>query len=140
MEQRIKPFNQQLLNSILDNDYAALLICNKRYVIKAISIDPVVSSNLLLGEEIENVLPPSLLNGSERRAIIKLPKLGLDKEFLLSAHKLTAGESFADQVLTLQIIPNLNLANPELRDVVKDYKETILQNSPIFIYVLDSET
>lgn len=137
MEQRIKPFDQHLLNSILDNDYAALLICNKRYVIKAVSIDPVVSSNLLLGEEIENILPPELLNNTQRRAIVKLPKLGVDKEFVLSTHKLTAGESFADQILTLQTLPSLNLATPAFKDAVKDYKETILQNSPIFIYVLD---
>ncbi|GAA4360805.1 bifunctional diguanylate cyclase/phosphodiesterase [Kangiella marina] len=137
LEQRIKPLDQEVINSILDDDYAALLLCNKRYVIKAIAIDPVVSSNMLLGEEVAKLLPEPILRGKESRAIIKLPQLGLDREFLLSAHKLQEGSSFIDRVITLQVLPSLNLADPALKDVVKDYKETVLENSPIFIYVLD---
>ncbi|GEM_PF-1592631 len=137
LEQRIKPLDKQLINSILDDDYAALLLCNKRYVIKVVSIDSVISPNLLLGEEVASIVPSSILDGTDKRAIVKLPKLDADKEFLLSAHKLKQGESFVDQVLTLQVLPQLHSTNSVQKDSVRDYKETILKNAPIFIYVLD---
>ncbi|WP_223670982.1 sensor domain-containing protein [Kangiella shandongensis] len=137
MEQRIKPLDKQLLNRLFSNDYSALLVCSKTHVIKVISIDPVVSPTLLQGTSIESLLPRSLHNGSESRAIITLPQLGVDREFIVSSLKLKKGESHVDQILSLQTLPSLNLASPDIQDVVKDYKETVIQNSPIFIYVLD---
>lgn len=133
----MRPLDKQFLNRLFTNDYSALLICNKQYVIKVMSIDPVVSSNLLQGARLESILPRSMQNGTERRAIIKLPSLGVDKQFIISALRLENTDSHIDQVLSLQILPSLNLASPDIKDVVTDYKETILQNSPIFIYVLD---
>ena len=137
MEQRTTLLDKQLLDRLFSNDYAAMLICNTRYIIKAVSVDPIVSTNQLLGQPLEDILPKAILNGSENRAIIKLPQLGVDKDFLISSHKLSPEESFIDSIVTLQVLPSHNLASPHTNDVVKDYKEAILKNSPIFIYVLD---
>ncbi|AOE50946.1 bifunctional diguanylate cyclase/phosphodiesterase [Kangiella sediminilitoris] len=129
--------DKQLLNRLFSNDYSALLICSKSHVIKVISIDPVISESLLQGSPVEELLPRAVQNGSERRAIIKLPQLGVDKNFIVSSLQMEEDESHIDRILTLQVLPTLNLASPDLNDVVKDYKETVIRNSPIFIYVLD---
>ena len=131
------PLDNQFLSRLFSNDYSALLICTKKRIIKVISTDPAVSPNLLQGANLESILPSSIENGSEPRAIIKLPVLGTDQQFIISSLKLENKDSHIDRVLALQALPSLNLVTSSDKDALKDYKDTILQNSPIFIYVLD---
>lgn len=140
MEQRTKLLDKQLLDRLFSNDYAALLICNKRYVIKTISIDPVFSPDSLLGQPLENFLPATILQSKETRAIAKLDKLGTSHDFLVSSHPMEQGQSFIDRIITLQLLPELNLSSAQAQNIVEDYKDTIIKNSPIFLYVLDLKT
>lgn len=137
MDKRTKLLDKHLLHRLISNDYTALLICSKQHIVKVISIDPLVSPNLLEGTPLESLLPHSIQNGSDNRAIIKLPNLGIDEQFLLSSIELQNHESHFHQILTLRSLPRLTPTSPDINDAVKDYKETIIKNSPIFIYVLD---
>lgn len=137
MDQRTIPLDKQFLSRLFVNDYSALLICTKKRVVKVISIDPVISPNLLQGANLESILPPSIKNGTKKQAIIRLSELGIDQQFIISSQTLGSKDSHIDRVLKLQILPNLNLVSQNNQDVIKDYKDTIIKNSPIFIYVLD---
>ena len=140
MEQRTKLLDKQLLDRLFSNDYAALLICNKRFVIKTISVDSVISPDSLLGEPLEDFLPADILQGKESRAIAKLDKLGASHHFLISSHPMEQGKSFIDRIITLQLLPEFNLSSTQAHNIVEDYKDTIIKNSPIFLYVLDLKT
>ncbi|GAA0208953.1 hypothetical protein GCM10009123_15520 [Kangiella japonica] len=140
MEQRTKLLDKQLLERLFSNDYAALLICNKRFVIKTISLDPAVTSDSLLGESLQDLLPEPILEGTESQAITTLTKLGIDKRVLLSSHPMEKGKSFLDRIITIQILPELDLSSGQVNEIVDDYKDTVIKNASIFLYVLNLKT
>ena len=140
MQPRTQLLDDQLLNQLFSDDYAAVLICNKRYIIKALSIDPTVPSNQLLGKLVEEFLPESIYSGLENKAILELPQLDTKHQFLVSSHKMEQDKSFIDRIITLQAVPSSALPLDATLESVEDYKKNVIRNSPIFIYILDYRT
>ncbi|NVK22287.1 MAG: EAL domain-containing protein [Kangiellaceae bacterium] len=135
------PLPEATIQGIFENDYAAVLLCNDKFVIKAISIDKNITENSLQGIELQDWLPSELLNGQQNRAIVSLPDVHTEQEFIASITRLPKSSTHLHTLIALQPIPELGLERKNYpQHIVEDYKRTILDQAPIFIYVLDYET
>ncbi|MHC9511821.1 bifunctional diguanylate cyclase/phosphodiesterase [Kangiella sp. M94] len=135
------PLPESTLQSLVENDYSALLICNEKYVLKAICIDQSISASTLQGIELKEWLPAELLSGEKLRALVSLPDIRKQRYFIASITRLPKDKSHLNVLVSLQPAPELNRENeqgsPSLLSV---YKSTVLDKAPIFLYTLDYRT
>lgn len=140
MIQDTPPISDAILQSILQHDYAALLFANAHHVIKATSLDKSFSINTLEGIELSQWLPLELLNGTLNKAIVNVPDLDSDRQFLASIIDLPKGQSHLPKIIALQHIPQEQKAKTVQTKDVEQYKKKVIKDSPIFVYILDYKT
>lgn len=135
------PLPESTLQSLVENDYSAVLVCNDKYVIKAICIDKSIPASTLQGIELKEWLPAELLSGEKLRAVVSLPDIRKERYFIASITRLPKDKSHLNVLVSLQPAPELNLNDQETTpSLLSIYKNTVLDKAPIFIYVLDYRT
>lgn len=135
------PLPESTLQSLVENDYSAVLVCNDKYVIKAICIDKSIPASTLQGIELKEWLPAELLSAEKLRAVVSLPDIRKERYFIASITRLPKDKSHLNVLVSLQPAPELNLNDQETTpSLLSIYKNTVLDKAPIFIYVLDYRT
>lgn len=133
------PLPESTLQSLVENDYSALLICNEKYVLKAICIDKSIPASTLQGIELKEWLPAELLSGEKLRALVSLPDIPKQRYFIASITRLPKDKSHLNVLVSLQPAPELNREHEEdsSPSLLSVYKDTVLNKAPIFLYTLD---
>ena len=132
------PLPESTLQSLVENDYSAVLICNDKNVIKAICIDKSIPASTLQGIELKDWLPAELLSGEKSSALVSIPDIRKQKFFIAAITRLPKDKSHLNVLVSLQEAPEINMESGETTpSLLSDYKNTVLNKAPIFIYVLD---
>ncbi len=131
------PIPDSLLQSICQQDFVAILICNKDVVVKVFSHKHSLSSSKLMGLEYRNWLPQELIDGKTNRSIVSLPDLGIEEDYVASMIKLPKGKSLFETAITLQSIPANILTDASDLNKVDLYQKTLIKQLPICIFHLD---
>ena len=134
------PLPESTLQSVFANDYSAVLLCNENYVVKVVCLDKTITASSLQGVDYKQWLPSELLNGQHKRALVGLPAGHPKQQFVATITHLPKSQSHLNILIALQPLPTLPFDQSDDTNRVADYKQTILENAPIFIYVLDYQT
>ncbi|MCW8856026.1 MAG: diguanylate cyclase, partial [Kangiella sp.] len=135
------PLPESTLQSLVENDYSAVLICNDKYVIKAICIDKSIPTSTLQGIELKEWLPAELLSGEKLRALVSIPDIRRQRYFIASITRLPKDKSHLNVLVSLQPAPELSAENDDTSpSLLSVYKNTVLNKAPIFLYTLDYRT
>ncbi|NVJ65837.1 MAG: EAL domain-containing protein [Gammaproteobacteria bacterium] len=136
----VPPIPESLLQSICQQDFVAILICNRDVVIKVFSHNHSLSASKLMGLEYRKWLPKELLNGNAKRSVVSLPDVGSDSEYVASIIDLPKGKSLFETAITLQSVPANLLDSAADINKVDLYQKTLLSQLPICLFHLDYRT
>ncbi len=136
----VSPIPESLLQSICQQDFVAILVCNRDVVIKVFSHDHALSAANLMGLEYRKWLPKELIDGNAKRSVVSLPDLGGEDEYVASIINLPKGKSLFETAITLQAVPANLLDSAADLNKVDLYQKTLLSQLPICIYSLDYRT
>lgn len=134
------PIPEPLLQSICQQDYSAILICNDTVVLKVFSPNLSFASSKLLGIEYNSWLPKELIEGAVKRSLVNLPDLESNEQFVASIINLPKGKTLFHRAITLQPLPSNLIEQTFSDDKVGAYREKIFNKLPICIFQLDYKT
>ncbi len=134
------PIPDSLLQSICQQGFAAILVCNKERVIKVFNNQESLSSSKFLGVEYRNWLPKELIKGKVQRSLVGLPDFDSGQDYIASIVDLPKSKTLFETVITLQPVPP-NLVGQALEyNKVDVYRKALLSKLPICIFHLDYKT
>lgn len=136
----ISPIPESLLQSICQQDFTAILICNRDVVIKVFSHHHSLSATTLMGLEYRKWLPKELVERKTKRSIVSLPDIGEDDQYVASIIDLPENKSLFKTAITLQPVPSNLLKDVVDLNKVEFYQKTLLSQLPICIFHLDYQS
>ncbi|WP_251358635.1 bifunctional diguanylate cyclase/phosphodiesterase [Kangiella sp. TOML190] len=131
------PIQEAILQSICQQDYVAILLCNESQVVKVVNNNPEINASNLLGVEYPLWLPKELIDGTANRTLVKLPDVVTKNEYIASIIDLPQGKSFLKKAITLQSVPSNLFEGLEDEKFMDSYHKALLSELPICIFSLD---
>lgn len=136
----IPPIPESLLQSICQQDFTAILICNQDAVVNVFSHNHSLSASKLMGLEYRKWLPKELIEGKVKRTIVNLPDISSEDEYVASIITLPKGNSLFEVAITLQAVPANLLDDATDLNKVDMYQKTLISQLPLCIFYLDYRT
>ncbi|MRX27879.1 bifunctional diguanylate cyclase/phosphodiesterase [Kangiella sp. HZ709] len=134
------PIPESLLQTICQQDYTAILVCNREVVIKVFSHNYSLSASKLMGLEYKNWLPQELIEGKTKRSIVSLPDLGSNDQYVASMINLPKGKTLFELAITLQPVPS-NLLNDAAKiEKANIFQKDVFEQLPVCLFHLNYKT